>query len=89
MPIKRRKLDFDDAKLRETLAALGMTTTGAARFLDKTPKSLTRWSSGHYPVPTEIAMLLALMRLTRISPTRVRKLVGLPPVVIGDAREKE
>lgn len=89
MPHNRPRLAFDHDTLRRTLDALGMIVNNAADFLEKDRKSISRWLGDLSPVPVEVAMLLALMRKTKTHPNDVRKLVGLDPITLGDARLKD
>jgi hypothetical protein len=74
-------------KYQTLIDKLGMTQSGAARFLNVAGKSSRRWASGDIPdVPAANMMLLALMAHLKIAPDKVRKLAGLPPVNVGDMR---
>lgn len=89
MPHRRPKLKFRRNELIEVLDEFGMTGTNAADFLEKDRKSITRWRKGESPIPVEVAMLFALMREVKTKPNNVRKLVGLAPITLGDARVKD
>jgi DNA-binding transcriptional regulator YiaG len=48
-------------QFNRALDQLGFTQVGFARKLELGERSVRRWASGQWPVPTPVAMLLNLM----------------------------
>lgn len=69
---------------RDNLAILGLSQGAFARALDIHPRTSGRYAQGELPVPTPIAMLMALLVEARAiyDPNYARGMAGLPPVTL-------
>jgi hypothetical protein len=74
------------------LKALGMSRSGAARFLNVQPKTIYRRLSkdhkDHREIDPSIAMLFAAMVRYGLNPNELRAIAGLAAVELGDLRRK-
>jgi DNA-binding transcriptional regulator YiaG len=52
--------------LREIIAGLGLTQTGAARLIGVEPRTMRRWVEGRQPVPEPARRLLKVLDLPQV-----------------------
>jgi hypothetical protein len=55
-------------QFEKALAQLGMTQSGASRFLDIAPQTVRRYIAGTLAIPTMLTLLLTAMTARRIKP---------------------
>ena len=73
-------------QFEQAITELGMSQSGAARFLDVQRATVIRYINDERRVPPSMAMLLTLMLRFHFKPNNIRKWAKLPPVEIGDGR---
>jgi hypothetical protein len=75
--------DMSEDEFQEALDELQFTQVGLMRVLHKDERTGRRWRSGEYAIPTEIAVLLRVLRAW--------KKIGCDPLTVipaGDARSR-
>lgn len=60
---------------RDTLAKLGLTQPGAARFLGVNERTSRYWANDQRPIPEAVAMFLLYLVATKTKPAKVLKLL--------------
>lgn len=68
--------DMSIDEYRETVQALGMTLTGAARYFRVDERTARRWANGELPIPFAVGLLLRFQLAKGFSPERVLTTAG-------------
>lgn len=64
--------------IADTIKALGLNHSEAARFLDTHPRTVRHWLADENSPPLAVHMLLAIMVHHKLTPDDVRKLIDFP-----------
>jgi hypothetical protein len=76
MPPRRATVFMPPQEYRNTIKALGLNISSAARFLHKNVRTSRRWARGEQPIDAPIAMLLRVMMFYQLRPIEVAHMAG-------------
>ena len=62
-------------EFRDTLSALGLNKTRAARLLGVNERTPRRWAKGEQDIPPPVVRFLQLMIALKLTPERVHKIL--------------
>lgn len=61
---------------RDTIAALGLNQSSAARLFGVDPRTSRRWASGDMPVPRAVELALRIMLTHGVTPSQAASLLS-------------